>query len=241
MVLADSHRISPVPCYSGIPLGHLSYSYRAITFYGAAFQAASNSTRGPVCRPYNPKAAVTTLVWAVPRSLATTWGITIVFSSSGYLDVSVLRVGFIQLCIHCTMTGLQPAGLPHSEIHGSKVVCTSPWLNAAYHVLLRLFVPRHPPYALTYLSPAIVHGLDSCRFDALMSRYFNNGSENRSDCRSNRLCFPTFLHQNNNDSEESLILFCFRISAAMIPRKHRYATALRNNHYVKEREAAAHN
>ena len=41
---------------------------------------------------YNPKIAVTTLVWAVPRSLATTWGITIVFSSSGYLDVSVRRV-----------------------------------------------------------------------------------------------------------------------------------------------------
>lgn len=31
-------------------------------------------------------------VWAVPFSLATTWGITIVFFSSGYLDVSVLRV-----------------------------------------------------------------------------------------------------------------------------------------------------
>ena len=32
------------------------------------------------------------LVWAVPISLATTLGITIVFFSSGYLDVSVLRV-----------------------------------------------------------------------------------------------------------------------------------------------------
>jgi hypothetical protein len=41
---------------------------------------------------YNPKIAVTTLVWANPRSLATTYGITFVFFSSGYLDVSVLRV-----------------------------------------------------------------------------------------------------------------------------------------------------
>ena len=32
------------------------------------------------------------MVWANPRSLATTCGITIVFSSSGYLDVSVPRV-----------------------------------------------------------------------------------------------------------------------------------------------------
>jgi hypothetical protein len=34
--------------------------------------------------------------------------------------------------------GLQPRGLPHSEISGSKVVCTSPKLIAAYHVLHRL-------------------------------------------------------------------------------------------------------
>ena len=39
------------------------------------------------------------MVWALPRSLATTYGITIVFFSSGYLDVSVLRV-----CLHCWIT-----------------------------------------------------------------------------------------------------------------------------------------
>ena len=41
---------------------------------------------------YNPKDAVTSLVWAIPCSLATTYGITIVFFSYGYLDVSVPRV-----------------------------------------------------------------------------------------------------------------------------------------------------
>ena len=41
-------------------------------------------------------------------------------------------------------------GLSHSEIHGSKVICTSPWLVAAYHVLHRLNEPRHPPFALIY-------------------------------------------------------------------------------------------
>ena len=95
MVLVASHRISPVPWYSGTPRGQLSYIYRAFTFFGAAFQAASISTRGPVCRPYNPDAAETTPVWAIPRSLATTWGITVVFSSSGYLDVSVPRVSIL--------------------------------------------------------------------------------------------------------------------------------------------------
>ena len=73
------------------------------------------------------------MVWALPRSLATTDGITIVFSSSGYLDVSVPRVN-----LPCGMTGLQPDGFPHSEICGSIRMCQSPQLIAAYHVLRRL-------------------------------------------------------------------------------------------------------
>ena len=52
-------------------------------------------------------------VWAVPFSLATTWGITIVFFSSWYLDVSVPRVD-----PPCGVTHLQCAGLSHSEIRG---------------------------------------------------------------------------------------------------------------------------
>src|SRR5256886_11957945 len=40
---------------------------------------------------------------------------------------------------------------PHSEILGSQLVCSSPRLIAAYHVLRRLPVPRHPPCALTRL------------------------------------------------------------------------------------------
>ena len=44
------------------------------------------------------------------------------------------------------------AGFPHSEIHGSRDICSSPWLIAAYHVFLRLSVPRHPPRALFSLT-----------------------------------------------------------------------------------------
>ena len=50
------------------------------------------------------------------------------------------------------VTGLQPAGLPHSDISGSKPVCSSPELFAAYHVLRRLQKPRHPPFALVTFS-----------------------------------------------------------------------------------------
>ncbi len=52
--------------------------------------------------------------------------------------------------LHIVMIAvLQTAGLSHSEIFGSKVICTYPKLIAAYHVLPRLREPRHPPDALT--------------------------------------------------------------------------------------------
>ena len=44
---------------------------------------------GWLWRPYNPQTAVTAWVWANPLSLAATRGITVVFFSWGYLDVSV--------------------------------------------------------------------------------------------------------------------------------------------------------
>src|SRR5205809_6364298 len=47
--------------------------------------------------------------------------------------------------------GLPTARVSHSEILGSQLVCSSPRLIAAYHVLHRLPVPRHPPCALTRL------------------------------------------------------------------------------------------
>ncbi len=81
---------------------------------------------------YNPCIALTIQVWAVPRSLAATWRIAIAFSSSGYLDVSVPQVcAFKASQLHWDR-------FPHSDISGSKVICTYPKLFAAYHVLLRL-------------------------------------------------------------------------------------------------------
>ena len=76
----------------------------------------------------------------------------VVFSSSGYLDVSVHRVPSITLCIYVMVTEGYSAGFPHSEISGSKDICSSPKLFAAYHVFHRLLVPRHPPYALSSMT-----------------------------------------------------------------------------------------
>ena len=95
-----------------------------------------------------PRDARTT-VWAPSISLAATLEIDkFSFSSSGYLDVSVPRVPFLQLCIGCRIHEVCSCGFPHSDISGSMDSCSSPKLIAAYHVFHRLLVPRHPPCAL---------------------------------------------------------------------------------------------
>ena len=91
-------------------------------------------------------------VWPLPRSLATTCGISFDFSSSGYLDVSVPRVPRVHLCVQCTLHGSSPWVFPHSDISGSMLICSSPKLFAACHVLHRLPMPRHSPYALLRLN-----------------------------------------------------------------------------------------
>ena len=59
---------------------------------------------------------------------------------------------FPSFALTLSVTCLQHAGLPHSEITGSIPVCSSPVLFAAYHVLHRLQKPRHPPFALVTFS-----------------------------------------------------------------------------------------
>src|SRR5262247_107061 len=49
-------------------------------------------------------------------------------------------------------SGISQSGFPHSEIPGSKPICGSPGLIAAYRVLHRLLVPRHSPYTLSSLT-----------------------------------------------------------------------------------------
>ena len=137
MVPADSNGISPVPPYSGscYPINTLPLrDYHPLWFI---FPDNSSSASIKISQSYNPKTAATVLVWALPLSLAATHRITIVLLSSGYLDVSVHRVRSVKILL-LTMTALQAAGLPHSEICGSIRVCQSPQLIAAYHVLHRL-------------------------------------------------------------------------------------------------------
>ena len=95
-----------------------------------------------------PRLCVATqAVWALPRSLATTGGIIDLFSLPQGTKMFQFPWFASVPCVR--ITGLQPAGLSHSEIAGSKIICIYPALIAAYHVLHRLREPRHPPDALT--------------------------------------------------------------------------------------------
>ena len=150
MVPARSDKVSRVSSYSGYRSVSLSFAYGAFTLSGRLSQ--SRSARLPESGLRSEPRNARILVWPLPRSLAATCGIDVSFSSSGYLDVSVHRVPLHALWIGAWMTGVCPAGFPHSEIHGSRDICSSPWLFAAYHVFLRLSVPRHPPCALSCLT-----------------------------------------------------------------------------------------
>lgn len=151
MVPACSHKVSRVSWYSGYRLASLSFAYGAFTLSDWSFQNHSATLGRSIMRSEPRNARIP--VWALSISLAATLEIDIFsFFSSGYLDVSVHRVPSVYLWIQYTVTEVYSAGFPHSEIRGSKDICSSPQLIAAYHVFLRLLVPRHPPCALSSLT-----------------------------------------------------------------------------------------
>lgn len=124
MVPPASDRISRVPSYSGFRYLQVRFCLRAFHPLCACFPAGSANVPFHFLRSYNP----TCVVWASSLSLAATWEITLVFFSSGYLDVSVCRV-----FLHCWMTDFYSAGFPHSDTAG----CASLQLAGAFRSLAR--------------------------------------------------------------------------------------------------------
>ena len=154
VVHPSSHRVSRVLRYSGYSLRTSNFAYGILTLYDVLSHTLrlSSMLRATVQTPE----ILLPPVWPLPRSLATTYGISVDFSSSPYLDVSVQAVPRIALWIHAMLTEYCSAGFPHSEICGSRDMCSSPQLIAACHVLRRLPVPRHSPCALCSLTFRII-------------------------------------------------------------------------------------
>ncbi len=134
MVPPCSDKITRVPSYSSVPT---SFTFRLQGYH--------------LLRPDFPgcsaKLHSITVHWAGPRSLAATRGISVDFFSSGYLDVSVPRVRLHTLCIQIWILRICGVGCPIRKSPDQSQFADSPRLNADYHVLHRLLLPRHPPYA----------------------------------------------------------------------------------------------
>ena len=138
----------------GIPRSQHHFAYRAITYCGLPFQIILLKCRflTPCRDPNNPTAKIDCGLGCshfARRYFGNHYcflflGLLRCFSSPRLLNPAYI---FSREWYSITCTGL-----PHSEISGLSVVCTYPKLIAAYHVLHRLSVPRHPPCALCNLT-----------------------------------------------------------------------------------------
>ena len=95
MVPPVSHGVSRVPRYSGSSLLNIPFAYGALTLCGRPSQTFRLEifSRDDCPQPHR----INPMVWPLPRSLATTYGISVDFSSRSYLDVSVQIVPHVHL------------------------------------------------------------------------------------------------------------------------------------------------
>ena len=142
MVPPYSHRVSRVRRYSGFSWLLSVFAYETLTLFGGPSHVLLLTFSIPYA-VRTPKVLLLS-VWPLPRSLATTYGISVDFSSSPYLDVSVQAVPLIQLWIHCMIHRRYPmwiAPFGHLRIN----VCLQ--LPAAFRSLPR---PSSAPSAKAF-------------------------------------------------------------------------------------------
>ena len=133
----------------GHPRVDHGFTYGTITLYGGTFQSLLLPFTNPTLGPHNPRTTVVVLVWANPRSLAATYGISIDFFSCRYLDVSVPCVRFIHLCIQCMMTRYESCRVspfgnlrvkgclsPHRSLSQTTTSFISMFCQAIHHIPL---------------------------------------------------------------------------------------------------------
>ena len=149
---------------------HYLFAYRAITFYGRTFQTASTKImlfdflarlHSHLTLPRYPygttHADLTCRKFRLFPVRSPLLRKSLLFSFPG--GTKMFQFPPLSPPCLCIQQGVPACAgrLPDSEIFGSKSVCLSPKLIAAYHVLHRLLVPRHPPYALSSLTIIIYH------------------------------------------------------------------------------------
>ena len=125
----------------------------AITFYGPAFQQVhlASGLITLLTRSYNPGMQAPRFGLFRFRSPLLSES-QLIYFPPGTEMVHFPGLARTRLYIQRAVIWFYQIGFPHSDIPGSRPVCGFPGLFAAYHVLHRLLVPRHPPYALSSLT-----------------------------------------------------------------------------------------
>ena len=146
MVQVASDRVPRAPSYSGSHSFHFAFRLQGLHLLRPAFQCRSPMSRFPFRGPTTPALCrfgllrfrspllTESLLFSFPPG-------TKMFQFPGFSSHG--------LCIHPWMIWLfNHIGFPHSDTPGSLSVYDSPRRFAVFCVLLLLYMPRHPPYAL---------------------------------------------------------------------------------------------
>ena len=152
VVPALSYEVSRASHYSGYYHVNSVFAYQTFTIYGLLFQVILLTLLNQLCSP-NPYHITT--IGLGSSSFARHYSRNRFF----FLFLWVLRCFSSPRSLHIhyfTHVWIdwhfsQPE-FPHSDIYGLTDICSYPQLFAAYHVLHRLLVPRHSPYALSSLT-----------------------------------------------------------------------------------------
>ena len=145
MVPAVSDRIPRVPPYSGCLVRASPLPVQGCHLLRPAFPDRSGSFFALLPRPLLPRTCLDTSGLGSSPFARHYSG-----NRCFFLLLQVLRCfsSLRSLRPLLPVTGLLPAGLPHSDTPGSLPACGSPGFFAACRVLPRLQKPRHPPSAL---------------------------------------------------------------------------------------------
>ena len=134
MVDPDSGRIPRVPPYSGTAPSRGTCVSRtglspSLAARPSAFRYAYANSRSPRRRPTTPQPSPA-VVWAPPRSLAATGGISVDFLSCWYLDGSLPSV-FLRRAIYSRAGAGHslPAGYPIREPRDRRMLAPTPGLS----------------------------------------------------------------------------------------------------------------
>ena len=142
----DSDGVSRVPPYLGSGTGARRFAHGAVTRRGPTFQTVAPAPRSRSCRPATPADRSAGLGFVRVRSPLLAESL-LISSPRGTEMFHFPRYRLRALFNSHADGALSRAGLLHSETHGSKAACASPWTFAACRVLLRPPSPRHPSCA----------------------------------------------------------------------------------------------